>query len=255
MRNAPEMIDVDTTQLQEVLQRAEQALGAKDAELIRAVFQSYAYVAGLVEDKNTSIRRLRQLFFGARTEKTEAVVGRKTDEPVTTGPEGAAEAEVAAGEADADAAPDADPGPAAPGHGRNGADAYRGAARVNIPHPSLTAGDPCPACGQGTVYEKAPGVVVRITGQPPLAATIYRLQKLRCHLCGRVFTASAPAGAGARKYDATAGSMIALLKYGSGLPFNRLEGRQGIWRFPCRPRPSGTSWLRSRRPSRRPSTS
>jgi transposase len=240
MRNAPEMIDVDTTQLQEVLQRAEQALDAQDAELIRAVFQSYAYVAGLVEDRNTSIRRLRQLFFGARTEKTEAVVGRKTDEPVTTGPEGAAaEAEVAAGEAGADAAPDADPGPAAPGHGRNGADAYRGAARVNVPHPSLTAGDPCPACGQGTVYEKAPGVVVRITGQPPLAATIYQLQKLRCHLCGQVFTAPAPAEAGERKYDATAGSMIALLKYGSGLPFNRLEGLQGHLEVPL---PASTQW-------------
>jgi transposase len=234
------MIDVDTTQWQEVLRRAEQTLDAQDAELIRAVFQSYAYVAGLVEDKNTSIRRLRQLFFGARTEKTEAVVGRKTDEPVTTGSEGAAtEAEVAAGEADADAAPDADPEPATPGHGRNGADAYRGAARVNIPQPSLTAGDPCPACGQGTVYEKAPGVVVRITGQPPLAATIYQLQKLRCHLCGQVFTAPAPAEAGERKYEATAGSMIALLKYGSGLPFNRLEGRQGHLEIPL---PASTQW-------------
>jgi transposase len=234
------MIDVDTARLQEVLRRAEQALDAKDAELIRAVFQSYAYVAGLVEDKNNSIRRLRQLFFGARTEKTEAVVGRKTADPVTPGPEGAAtEAVVAAGEADADAAPDADPGPAAPGHGRNGADAYRGAARVDIPHPSLTAGDPCPACGQGSVYEKPPGVVVRINGQPPLAATIYQLHKLRCHLCGQVFTAPAPAEAGERKYDATAGSMIALLKYGSGLPFNRLEGLQGYLGIPL---PVSTQW-------------
>ena len=56
-------------------------------------------------------------------------------------------------------------------------------------HPSLTAGDACPACTQGTVYDKAPGVLVRITGQPPLAAKIYQLQKLRCHLCGQVFTA------------------------------------------------------------------
>jgi transposase len=108
-----------------------------------------------------------------------------------------------------------------------------------MPHPSLTAGDPCPACGQGTVYEKAPGVVVRITGQPPLAATIYQLQKLRCHLCGQVFTAPAPAAAGERKYDATAGSMIALLKYGSGLPFNRLEGLQGHLEIPL---PASTQW-------------
>jgi len=233
------MIDVDTAQLQEVLQRAEQALDAQDAGLIRAVFQSYAYVAGLVEDKNTSIRRLRQLFFGARTEKTEAVVGRRADEPVTTGPGGTAAAEVAAGEADADAAPDADPEPAAPGHGRNGADAYRGAERIELPHPSLSAGDPCPACGAGIVYDKAPGVLVRITGQPPLAATIYQLQKLRCHLCGQVFTAPAPSEAGGAKYEATAGSMIGLLKYGSGLPFNRLAGLQGHLGIPL---PASTQW-------------
>jgi transposase len=234
------MIDVDPTQLQEVLQRAEQALDAKDMELIRAVFQSYTYVASLVEDKNTSIRRLRQLLFGARTEKTEAVVGQQTAEPVTPEPEdAAAAAQVAAGAADADAAPDASPEPAAPGHGRNGADAYRGAERIDVPHASLQAGDPCPACGQGTVYEKAPGVVVRITGQPPLAATIYQLQKLRCHLCGQVFTAPAPAETSGRKYEATAGSMIALLKYGSGLPFNRLEGLQGHLEIPL---PASTQW-------------
>ena len=29
-----------------------------------------------------------------------------------------------------------------------------------------------------------------------------------------------PQGVGAEKYDATAGSMIALLKYGTGMPFN-----------------------------------
>jgi len=36
------------------------------------------------------------------------------------------------------------------------------------------------ACDKGTVYDKAPGVLVRITGQPPLTACIYQLQKLRC---------------------------------------------------------------------------
>jgi hypothetical protein len=57
-------------------------------------------------------------------------------------------------------------------------------------------------------------VLVRITGQPPLAATFYQLQKLRCHLCGQVFTAATPAEAGSAKYDATAGSMIGLLNSG-----------------------------------------
>jgi transposase len=242
MRHAPEIIDVDNTQLEEVLRRVEQALDEKDAALIRAVFQSYAYVTDLVEDKNTSIRRLRQLFFGARTEKTRAVVERGADQAAATPPKDAlADTAAAAGQADPPTAAATDPErpSAGKGHGRNGADAYTGATRIEVLHPSLKAGDPCPACSAGTVYDKEPGVIVRIKGQPPLTATIYQLQKLRCALCGEVFTAPAPQEAGARKYAATAASMIALLKYGSGLPFNRLEGLQGHLEIPL---PASTQW-------------
>jgi len=240
MRKAPEIVEVDSTQLEEVLRRVEQALDENDTRLIRAVFQSYAYVADLVEDKNTTIRRLRQLFFGARTEKTKAVIGRPTETPgAASASPAAADTEGAAGASNSGTSAEAGTEPAAPGHGRHGADAYRSAERIDVPHPSLKAGDPCPACAQGTVYEKAPGVVVRITGQPPLAATVYQLQKLRCHLCGQVFTAPAPAETGSQKYDPTAGSMIGLLKYGSGLPFNRLEGLQGHLEIPL---PASTQW-------------
>jgi len=237
MRNALELVEVDSDRLEEVLRRAEQSLDEKDAELIRAVFESYAYVTDLVEDKNTTIRRLRQLFFGARTEKTEAVVGPKAGASEgTASPDVAAGSEPAAGEGTTNVS---DAAVVPKGHGRNGAEAYRGAQQVDVAHPSLRAGDACPACGEGTVYEKAPGVLVRITGQPPLAATVYQLQKLRCHLCGQVFTADAPAETGPRKYGATAGSMIGLLKYGSGLPFNRLEGLQGDLGVPL---PASTQW-------------
>jgi transposase len=237
MPNALELVDVDSDRLEEVLRRAEQSLDEKDAELIRAVFESYAYVTELVEDKNTTIRRLRQLFFGSRTEKTEAVVGPKTETSrAPASPDAATGTESAAGEGTTDASETA---AVSKGHGRNGAAAYRGAVRIDVAHPSLRAGDACPACGEGTVYEKTPGVLVRITGQPPLAATVYQLQKLRCHLCGQVCTADAPAEAGPEKYDATAGSMIGLLKYGSGLPFNRLEGLQGDLGVPL---PASTQW-------------
>jgi transposase len=237
MRNALELVDVDSDRLEEVLRRAERALDEKDAELIRAVFDSYAYVTELVEDKHTTIRRLRQLLFGSRTEKTEAVVGPKngTPEPALP-PDAAVTAESTSGEGTTDVSNAA---AVTKGHGRNGAAAYGGAERIDVPHPSLRAGDACPACGEGTVYDKAPGVLVRITGQPPLAATVYQLQKLRCHLCGQIFTADAPADAGLTKYDATAGSMIGLLKYGSGLPFNRLEGLQGDLGVPL---PASTQW-------------
>jgi len=245
MRNSPETLEVDSTQLEEVVRRAEQALDATDATLIRRVFESYLYVSDLVEDKNTTIRRLRELFFGKRTEKTKAVVGRNAEKvEVPTSSEAAAvpaggATDTAVSAADSQEADEADNLSACPGHGRNGADAYRGAERVEVPHPSLSAGDACPACGQGTVYAKPPGVLVRIIGQPPLGATIYELHKLRCHLCGEVFTAPAPAEAGEQKYSATAGSMIGLLKYGSGLPFNRLEGLQGNLQIPL---PASTQW-------------
>jgi transposase len=61
-------------------------------------------------------------------------------------------------------------------------------------------------------------------GQAPIEATVYALEKLRCNLCGETFTAVAPEGVGEEKYDATTASMIALLRYGSGFPWNRLEG-------------------------------
>ena len=111
------------------------------------------------------------------------MVGQKTKTRDGTAPRDAvADADLAGGAGNTDESDTT----AAKGHGRNGAEAYRGAVRVDVPHPSLRAGDACPACGQGTVYDKAPGVLVRITGQPPLAAKIYQLQKLRCHLCGQV---------------------------------------------------------------------
>jgi hypothetical protein len=36
--------------------------------------------------------------------------------------------------------------------------------------------------------------------------------RLRCHLCGTVFTAAPPAGVGSEKYDETAATMIGLMK-------------------------------------------
>jgi transposase len=253
MPNAPEILEVNDAQLEDLLRRVEAALDAEDATLIRRLFASYAYVTDLVEDKKTSIRRLRELLFGKPTEKTAAVLGRTSDQPLTTAPPGAAaEPPLAPGApararalvsgepaGDETKKPDSAAASAPLGHGRNGADAYTGATRIDVPHPSLAAGEPCPTCQEGTLYEKMAGVLVRITGQPPLAARIYELQKLRCHLCGEVFTAEPPAEAGERKYDARAGSMIGLLKYGSGLPFNRLAGLQGHLEVPL---PASTQW-------------
>jgi len=67
---------------------------------------------------------------------------------------------------------------------------------------------------------------VRITGNAPLSATVYEMQRLRCNLCGEIFTADTPEGVGDAKYDARSAAVIAVLKYGTGMPFNRLENLQ-----------------------------
>ncbi|MCK4485307.1 MAG: IS66 family transposase, partial [Desulfobacterales bacterium] len=126
------------------------------------------------------------------------------------------------------------------GHGRNGAADYTGADKVAVPNTDLKPGDDCPACLKGKVYKiSIPKLVVRITGNAPLAAKVYELERLRCNLCGQVFTAKAPDNIGDEKYDETAGTMIALLKYGSGFPFNRLEGLQDSLGIPL---PASTQW-------------
>src|SRR6202049_4069544 len=127
-----------------------------------------------------------------------------------------------------------------PGHGRNGASAYTGAKTVAVPHPTLHPGDPCPGCEKGKVYpQKEPRTLVRVVGQAPLAATVYALDRLRCNLCGEVFTAPEPEGVGAEKYDETTAAMIALLKYGSGMPFYRLEKLEQLLGIPL---PASTQW-------------
>jgi transposase len=80
---------------------------------------------------------------------------------------------------------------------------------------------------------------VRIVGQAPLAATVYELDRLRCNLCGEVFTAPEPEGIGPEKYDETTAAMIALLKYGSGMPFYRLEKLEQLLGIPL---PASTQW-------------
>src|SRR5579859_2953402 len=89
------------------------------------------------------------------------------------------------------------------------------------------------------IQQKEPRVLVRLVGQAPLAATVYELDRLRCNLCGEVFTAPEPEGIGPEKYDETTAAMIALLKYGSGMPFYRLEKLEHLLGIPL---PASTQW-------------
>ena len=225
-------IDLTMQDLRTLLDQVRPRLTEEEYAKLTAVVHTLGYVADLLDDQTTTIARLRELLLASpRTEKTRQVLQ-------------------AAGLAESGADRSAEDGHAAGsrpprerqrrGHGRNGADAYAGAQRVGVPHQQLKAGDRCPGCTTGKAYgQREPGLLVRLVGQAPIAATVYALEKLRCNLCGEVFTADPPPGVGAEKYDATTGAMVALLKYGSGMPFHRLERLQADVHLPL---PASTQW-------------
>ena len=207
MKSARRRIDVNLDELDRVLDGARQEpLSEADYDKLKGALHTLA--AMLVRPRHT--------------EKTSAVLEKSNSSAMGTRTQ-----------------PDTNPSPA-PGHGRNGAEAFGGARKVDITHPQLKHGDRCPGCGQGNVYgQKEPKALVRIVGQAPLAATVYSLERLRCGACGQVFTAQEPEGVGPEKYDETAASMIAQLKYGSGTPFYRLEQLEGQLGIPL---PAATQW-------------
>jgi len=214
--NMPRRIDLTSRQLEELLQRVQTgSLKDDDYEIIKGMADTIIFLGNAVDNKSTSIKRLLKLLFGSGTEKTSKVLKRKKGKK--SGKKKKRK-----------------------GHGKNGAADYTGADRIKISHETLKPKDTCPACNKGKVYDLSePGLIVRITGQAPCSATVYELQKLRCNLCGQVFTAQAPEDVGDEKYDAASGAMIALLKYGSGLPFNRLAQLQASLGVPL---PSSTQW-------------
>ncbi|MFH1614348.1 MAG: IS66 family transposase [Planctomycetota bacterium] len=227
----PECVELEMSELEAIIERSKAGpLHEQDCEQLRSVLRILYFLTQELEKKHVSVKRLKQMLFGATTETTRKVIEQILDE--------AGQEKKSGDEAEADSETEARQ--KAKGHGRNGADAYTGAEKVHVPHNSLKAGDACPDCKKGTVYEMAePGRLVRVRGQAPLGATVYELQKLRCSLCGAIFTAATPQGVGTDKYDAESASMIALLKYGSGLPFNRLERLQGSLGIPL---PAATQW-------------
>ena len=108
-----------------------------------------------------------------------------------------------------------------------------------MPHQDLRAGDACPKCPKGTLYRCLPAIIIRIFGEAPLQAKRWELERLRCSACGTVFTARSPEEAQGPKYDETAASMMALLRYGSGMPLHRLESLQKDLQTPV---PASTQW-------------
>lgn len=209
-----------------------------DCEICAQVIRLYFWLMVALEEAQLSVKRLRNLLFGnSAPPALESVTGDAPAPVHGDGSEsfGASETggEVAAPPGQSQSLEGAKPkGGHRPGTGRLGADAYVGAERVECRHEELAAGQRCPVCGQGTLYDLPKGVEIRIDGHALLSAIRYELQKLRCSACGVIFTASLPAGAGKTKYSPRARAVLVVSRYYLGLPFYRLEGYQAMQGVP-----------------------
>ena len=244
----PVVVTATQAELDALLAQALLTFTAEQYALLEGVLGSFVYLMRAVQDAKISIRRLQQMMFGARTESsanlfTAAPGGAAADSTSPAVVTSADPTAAAAANDDAAATVGTDAVPKSPkGHGRNGAQAYCNSPVVEVSVPNLVSGDPCPLCATGKVYESPPRVIVKVIGQPPLVANIFRLKRLRCRLCDAIFTgpmpattpapapfglqSSAPAKDDDQKYDASCACMLALLRYGCGMPLHRLQGLQ-----------------------------
>jgi hypothetical protein len=211
-------------------------LTAADRHTLGQVVTFHFWLLFALREAKLSLRRLRELVFGEP---------KKPEKP--SSPDGSGTGDNAGGQPGTGAGqkqespPLAQPTPGKPrrGHGRQRAEAYRGAQRIECHHEILALGERCPACGRGRLYRLPPGVEVRIDGHALLSAVRYELEKLRCSACGAVFTAPLPAEASPEKYSPQARATLALGRYYLGVPLYRLEGYQAFLGVPV---PDATQW-------------
>jgi len=219
---APEIVSLSSAQVEELLGKLAPLLPAETYQLVEKILRTLQWLMGVIQARDTTLGRLARMIFGAKTEKTRAVF----PQPPPANPPTAAAATA--------------PPPKRKGHGRTAAADYPGAKRVAVPHPQLHPGAPCPDCKQGKLYLlKRPAQIVRITAQSLFAATRFELERLRCKLCGKTFTAPAPPEAGLEKYAANVGPTLGYLRFGGGLPHYRMEGMQADQQVPL---PASTQW-------------
>lgn len=235
-KGKPEVKEVKLQELKAIIERAKSGvLSGGDVEQLEAAVDTLAFLTQELEKKGVSIKRLRQLIFGSSSEKTRDVfkddkVDNQQSESAAYGNDNAEE-QSKTGEREK---------PKRKGHGRRPAEQYRTAEKISVEHQRLKSGDSCPACERGKLYQQSePAKLIRVTGMAPLVAKVYELERLRCNICGQVFTAACPRGVGENKYDESATAMIGLLKYATGMPFNRLQRLQDSLGIPL---PAGTQW-------------
>lgn len=220
MKQLPRRLDVSPEQLQQLVDCAKELLPQPKYELLSAIVETLSFLRTAYEQKRISERNLLRMMFGPFTESARLLLEEEKGKQQEKN----------------------EKKHKPKGHGRNGVEDYPGARRQKVSHTKMIVGQQCPECGRGKLYpfrEEEPGVLVRFTASVPVEATVYEIEKLRCNACLQIYAAPLPPEAQKPKYDETVGAMIGVLRYGAGLPMNRIETLQQDFGIPL---PASTQW-------------
>lgn len=116
------------------------------------------------------------------------------------------------------------------GHGRIKADDYKCDSVIEHPH-HLEAGQKCPQCEQGSLHCVECRKIIRLIGQAPISAELHKPEVLRCSTCGVEIVAAMP-DVEECKLTSSANSVVAVARFGFGLPNWRLAKLQDSFGVP-----------------------
>ena len=237
----PSTIKLSREQYDELSARLKsKELKPEDYDLLNGILKAMLWLTSQLEAGRLGMARLKRLLFGDKSEKREKIL--KGKEPVCGTASDTSNAAFEGGVAGSDCPEPSDnaddPSEKAQGdasgktphnknQGRRPTSDFTGANKVFCPHKRFKPGELCPECQKGSLHSSVDnGLFVRFEGSPPITATIYETEKLRCSVCGKVFEAPLPEGVLPQRWSESAKTVAALSRYGYGFPHFRLEKMQ-----------------------------
>jgi hypothetical protein len=226
VKSTPKKIHLNKSQIGALQTRLEeQALTDEDIMTLKSVLDLNFYLQESLLSNKLTISRLKNLF-GFKTEKNnkpkktvesgdnnDGSTEPSDEESQSTTPQGQSESQWDEEQ----------------NHGRTAASDYTGLPIEPIGHTDeqILSGS-CPDCStcnsDGRLYPLPPSSVIILESQPLISGTHYQLERSRCRLCNKYYTADLPAHHQSNsKYTYSCYSQIAIWHYYAGVPFKRLE--------------------------------
>ena len=237
----PKLVVLSSKDQDSLIERIKTAnLPDNDKEILTGLIEFNNWLQFSVQEKSISIGRLQNIF-GNSSEKCNRKKSKKKSKSNDSRDASKAEDAVVPDEPSNEQSIDTDTvknSSKGKNSGRLSHAAYSNADHITL-SPAYNTGEPCPDDCGGKLTTLPPGMVVKITGQGFAKVTKYKVEKLRCNLCGIQFNAPMPENICDDKYDASFKSQLCMLKYYMGLPFYRIQGYQDALGAPL---PDSTQW-------------